>query len=158
MEKREKILIPLLIIIIGFICYVSIFGLTFEGKESDFYALAVIGDNVSAYKNSCVELNLTKVAGDPEALIGQKVKVTGQLYNKEEYIDFDKTRTNIVLKVPELLSSPYILASYTGTLPFKKGDNITIYGEYIYPAADTTLQGMEDVGFPLIKARYIEKT
>jgi len=137
--------------------YVSTFGLSFEGKERDYYAPAVTGDNISAYKNSCVELNLTKVAEEPEALIGQKVKVTGQLYNKEEYIDFDKTRTHIVLKVPELLSAPYILASYTGTLPFQKGDNITIYGEYVYPSVDTTLQGMEDVGLPCIKAEYIER-
>lgn len=138
--------------------YVYTFGLTFEGKESDYYAPTVTGNNVSAYTDSYVNINLTKVAEDPEALIGQKVKVTGQLYNKEEYIDFDKTRTHIVLKVPELLSSHYILASYTGILPFKKGDNITIYGEYIYPALDTTLQGMEDVGLPLIKAGYIEKS
>ncbi|MGF7118252.1 zinc ribbon domain-containing protein [Methanobacterium oryzae] len=164
-----KILIGLLIItLLGILIYISLFGLTFEGKESDFYLPAVTGDSILAYKNSCIELNLAKVAEDPEAFIGKKVKVTGQIYKKEEYFDFNKTRTHIVLSVPKLFSDPYILTSYTGTLPFKKGDNITVYGEYIYPCVDDELQNeLQDnlpeelkgteVALPSIKAGYIEK-
>lgn len=153
-----KILIGLLIIaFLGITSYISLFGLTFEGKESDYFVPAVTGNSIPAYKNSCIELNLNKVVEEPKALNGKKVKVTGQIYKKEEYFDFNKTRTHIVLSVPEISSAPYILVSYTGTLPFQKGDNITVYGEYAYPTVDSTLQGWEDVGLPFIKAGYIEK-
>ena len=83
-----------------------------------------------------LNLIFNKVSEEPVAFNGKKVKVTGQIYRREEVIDFNKTRTHIVLSVPELSPDPYILVSYTGTLPFKRGDNITVYGEYYYPAQE----------------------
>ncbi|MDG3546276.1 hypothetical protein [Methanobacterium formicicum] len=34
-----------------------------------------------------------------------------------------------------LSPTPYILASYTGTIPYNINDTITVYGKYFYPAA-----------------------
>lgn len=159
MEKKTKIIsilaVVIIVIVVGFISYSAIFG--FEGKETDFYASQVTGDNISAYKNSSLDLNLSQVSNDPYSVIGKQVKVTGQLYNKEEFEQFNKTRTDMVLKIPELSPSSYILVTYTGTLPFKKGDNITIYGEYFYPAQDKTLSEISNETLPRIHAVYIEK-
>jgi len=83
--------------------------------------------------------------------------VTGQLYYKEEYMDFEKKRTSLVLKVPELLSDPYILVTYTGILQFQKRDNITVYGDYFYPAQDKALPEIADKLLPAIRSGYIEK-
>jgi len=108
MEKLSKVLAVILIIVAAAFAYVLIFGIpfTFEGKESDFYVPAVTGEaNISSYKNSCCEINLSELSQDFKALNGQKVKVKGQIQKKEEYVQFDKTRTYIELKVPEL--SPY---------------------------------------------------
>jgi len=158
MEKKTKILVALLIIAaVAFISYIQIFGLSFEGKESDFYVPTVTGDNISVYKNSCTEINLSQVSKNPGSLIGQKVKVKGQILKKEEYAQFGKTRTHIVLKVPKLSPDPYILVSYSTTIPFKQGDMITIYGEYIYPTKDETSPELANKFLPSIKAAYIEK-
>lgn len=163
--NRKMLSITLIFIaVISFTSYFLIFevtfneyGIGFKGKESDFYVPAVKGENVSKYKNSCNELNLSQISKDPKALIGKKVKVTGQIYNKEEFEDYLKTRTNIILKVPELSPYPYILVTYTGTLPFKQGDNITVYGKYYYPAMDATVLEIKNKPLPNILAGYIEK-
>jgi hypothetical protein len=156
MHNKTKIFAVLIIItLISFIIYIQSFG--FEGKEIDFYVPAVTGDNISSYKISCSELNLSQVSKDPSSLIGKKVKVTGQIYEKEEIVDFDKTRTSLVLKVPNLSPDPYILVTYTGKLPFKQDNNITVYGEYHYPAQDKTLPEIADKLLPTIHAGYIEK-
>ena len=141
MHNKTKIFAVLIIItLISFIIYIQSFG--FEGKEIDFYVPAVTGDNISSYKISCSELNLSQVSKDPSSLIGKKVKVTGQIYEKEEIVDFDKTRTSLVLKVPNLSPDPYILVTY---------------GECHYPAQDKTLPEIADKLLPTIHAGYIEK-
>ena len=156
MKKTTMIILIIVSILVVIIAnYITIFG--FEGKETDFYVSPVTGGNIYTYKNSCVDLNLSQVSNDPYSAIGKKIKITGQLYSKEEITQFNKTRTDIVLKVPELSSSYYIIVTYTGTLPFKKGDNITGYGEYFYPAQDTTLPEIANMTLPYIKAGYIEK-
>lgn len=166
MNKKIKILVLFLTIaVVSFIGYtlisVLVFdehgGIGFEGKESDFYVPPVTGDNVSAYKNSCVELNLSQVSENPKSFIDKKVKVTGQIYKKQEYFDFGKNRTDMVLKVPELSPDPYIIATYTGTLPFQQGDNVTVYGEYFYPTMGDTVPEIADKLLPAIRAGYVEK-
>ncbi|MBM4241047.1 MAG: hypothetical protein FJ150_05240 [Euryarchaeota archaeon] len=158
MEKKTKILVALLIIAaVAFISYIQIFGLSFEGKESDFYVPTVTGDNISEYKKTCSELNLSQVSKDFKSFNGQKVKVKGQIQKKEEYVQFDKKRTTIVLKVPELSPDPYILVSYSSTIPFKEGDIITVYGVYEFPVGTQASQELANKNLPAIKAAYIEK-
>ncbi|MBI5681454.1 MAG: hypothetical protein HZC47_11225 [Methanobacterium sp.] len=149
----------LLIVVIATSAYVLMFGFPFgfEGKESDFYLPTVKGNNISTYKNSCNELNMSQVSKDPFSLVGQKVKVAGTIQKKEETIQFNKTRTSIVLNVPELSPNPYILVTYSTTMPFKQGNIITVYGEYYYPAKDETMPEIANKELPAIKAAYIEK-
>ena len=60
MEKLSKILAVLLIIVSAQFAYVLIFGLSFDGSEDDFYVTSVTGaENISNYKNSCSELNVS---------------------------------------------------------------------------------------------------
>jgi len=154
MNKKILGLVVLIAVIIG---YILVFGLDFEGTESDHFVPAVTGENVSAYKNSCTELNLSQISKDPQSFNGKNVKVTGQLYKKYEYVQFDKKRTNMVLKVPGFSPDPYILVTYTGTLSFILGDNVTVYGEYSYPFTDTTVPEIADKSLPDIRAGYVEK-
>ncbi|MBM4240972.1 MAG: hypothetical protein FJ150_04845 [Euryarchaeota archaeon] len=160
MEKLSKVLAVILIIVVAAFAYV-IFGIpfTFEGKESDFYVPAVTGEaNISSYKNSCTEINLSELSKDFKALNGQKVKVKGQIQKKEEYMQFDKTRTYIELKVPELSPYHHILVSYSATIPFKEGDMITVYGVYEFPVGTQSSQELANKDLSAIKAAYIEKT
>lgn len=162
MDKKIGILVIVVVVIFMafFLSSVLVFdehGVGFEGKESDYYVSAVTGDNVPVYKNSCIELNLSQVSEDPKSFVGKKVKVTGQIYKKQEYFDFGKTRTNIVLKVPGFSPDPYILAVYTGTLPFQQGDYVTVYGEYFYPTMVDTVPEIADKLLPDIRAGYVEK-
>lgn len=159
MNKKIKISVVLLIMAaVGFIGYIQIFGLSFEGKESDFYVPALTGEaNISSYKNSCIELNLSQVSKDPYSLIDKNIKVTGEILEKKEYIQFDKTRTSIVLKVPELSPYHHILVSYSATIPFKEGNMITVYGEYHYPGRTDAPPEIANKYLPAIKVAYIEK-
>jgi hypothetical protein len=160
MEKLSKILAVLLIIVSASFAYVLIFGLSFEGTESDSYVTPVTGDeNISTYKNSCSELNVSTFF-DYKALNDQMVKVTGQISNKTEYVQFDKTRTFIMIKVPglaQLYPEPYILASYTGTIPYNINDTITVYGKYLYPVCVDSPPELANKGLIEIRAGYIEK-
>jgi hypothetical protein len=158
MNKKIKIFVLILIIAaLIFTCYFEVFGLSFEGKESDFYTQVVTGDNILTYKDSCKDLNLSQVSKDHYSLIGKKIKETGQIVKKEEYMDFGKTRTSIQLKVLGLTPNQYILVNYSDTMAFKQGDNITVYGEYYYPAQDTSIQEISNKFLPIIIAGYIEK-
>ena len=160
MEKLSKILAVLLIIVSASFAYVLIFGLSFEGSETDFYVTPVTGDeNISIYKNSCSELNVSTIF-DYNALNGQMVKVTGQISNKTEYFQFNKTRTSLIIKIPEISNpypAPYILASYTGTVPYNINDTITVYGEYSYPTCVDSPPELAKIGLIDIRAGYIEK-
>jgi hypothetical protein len=159
MEKLSKILAVLLIIVSASFAYVLIFGLSFEGSETDFYVTPVTGaENISTYKNSCSELNVSTIF-DYNALNGQMVKVTGQISNKTEYFQFDKTRTSLIIKVPgtsQPYPEPYILASYTGTMPYNINDTITVYGKYSYPTVLDSPPELANKGLIDIRAGYIE--
>ena len=157
MEKLSKVLAILLIIVSASFAYVLIFGLSFPGSEIDFYVTPVTGDeNISTYKNSCSELNVSTLF-DYNALNDQMVKVTGQISNKTEYSQFDKTRTDLLIKVPMLSPTPYILASYTGTIPYNINDTITVYGKYFYPRVLDSPPELANQGLIDIKTGYIEK-
>lgn len=156
MEKLSKVLAVLLIILVAAFAY-FMSGLAFEGKEGDIYLPVVTGENISTYKNSCSELNLSQVSKDPFSLVGQKVKVNGQIQKKEEFEQFGNVRTSMVLKVPEISSNPYVLVSYSTTTEFKQGDLITVYGEYYYPAKDETVPELKNKDLPVIRTVYIEK-
>lgn len=159
MEKLSKILAVLLIIVSASFAYVLIFGLSFEGSETDFYVPVVTGDNISSYKNSCSELNVSTLF-DYNALNDQNVKITGQISNKTEYFQFDKTRTSLIIKVPGISDpypAPYILVSYTGTIPYNLNDTITVYGKYLYPACVDSPPELANKGLIEIRAGYIEK-
>ncbi|MBM4241046.1 MAG: hypothetical protein FJ150_05235 [Euryarchaeota archaeon] len=153
MEIKTKILVALVIIAsVAFISYIQIFGLSFEGKESDFYLPTVSEDNASAYKAFCTELNIYKVLENPNSLIGQKVKVKGELLKKLENPD---NTTDILLKVPELAKYPYVIVRYSDKITYKEGDKLEVYGEY------SRLSLIENekpaVMVPSINAVYIEK-
>jgi hypothetical protein len=157
MERLSKVLAILLIIVSASSAYVLIFGLSFEGSESDFYVTPVTGDeNISTYKNSCSELNLSTIF-DYDALNDQMVKATGQISNKTEYNHFNKTRTDLLIKVPMLSPTPYIVATYTGTLPYNINDTITVYGKYFYPRVLDSPPELANQGLIDIRAGYIEK-
>lgn len=156
MDKLRILLAVILIIVVAFLSYVLIFGLSFEGKESDFYVPTVIGDNISTYKNSCSELNLS-TSFDYNALNGKKVKVKGQIYKKMEFVQFDKTRTDITLKVPQLSPEPYMVITYTGTIPYNINDTIKVYGVWFYPICIDSPPELANIGLAGIKAGYIEK-
>jgi hypothetical protein len=119
---------------------------------------SVTGENISAYKNSCAEIKLTDLSKDYNDLNGKNVKVTGQIYQKEEYIQFNKTRSNIILKVTGLSPEPYIIISYTGTLPYNTNDTVTVYGEYMFPTSINSLPELSNKDLVGIKSGYIEKT
>ncbi|MCC7551577.1 MAG: hypothetical protein KO316_08875 [Methanobacterium sp.] len=158
MEKLSKILAAMLIIVVALFAYVLIFGLSFEGTESDSYVPAVIGaNNISIYKNSCSEINVSTLV-DYNALNGKLVKVTGQISEKYEYIQFGKTRTFILLNVPGLSPEPYITTSYTGTLPYNVNDTVTVYGEYFFPICVDSPPELANKDLIDMKAGYIEKT
>lgn len=154
MEKATKILtILLIIVILGVISYIMVFGLAFEGKKSDFYSQVVAAENVSTYKSSCDDLNISKVLADPDSLIGQKVKVRGSLLKKDEHFD---NSTDFLLSVPELsVVYDYILVTYPEKVTFNEGDVLEVYGEYGYPTVIGN--SSKDVAIPTIKGAYLEK-
>jgi len=128
MNTKIKIFMAMLIgVLVSFVAYVQIFGLSFEGISNDFYLPTVSGANISIYEASCIDLNLSKVSENPDSLIGQKVKVKGELLKKEENPD---NTTDILLKVPELSKYPYIIVRYSSEVPYNNGTELEVYGEY----------------------------
>ena len=152
LEKLSKILIVILLIIVvagaGFVFfYVTTIG--FPIQKSDIFIPTVSEDNASAYKASCADLN---VYANQQSLIGTKVKVKGELLEKQE--NFDNT-TLIHLKVPDLYPNPYIIVTYSSKIPYDEGDSLEVYGVYGYPVAIGNETPPETV--PSIKGAYIEK-
>ncbi len=73
MNKKMLSVVLMIIAVISLISYFLIFevtfseyGMGFNGKESDFYLPAVTGDNISTYKNSCTELNISQISKNPK--------------------------------------------------------------------------------------------
>lgn len=123
---------------------ISIFGLL----DNTAYIPPVSGENVSAYKSSCSEIDLNIPEEDLEVLSWQKVKVKGELLDSFEGTS---DRTYFYLKVANLTYYPYVDVSYSGKIPFKEGDELEVYGEY------SGLSVYDNVTVPFIRAAYIEK-
>ena len=130
MEKLSKILIILLItVVVGFsLYYVTTIG--FPIQKSDVFIPTISEENAPIYKASCTELNISQVFENPKSLIGTKVKVKGELIQKQK--NFDNT-TFIHLKVTDLYPNPYIVVTYSSNVPYNEGDSLEVYGEYAYP-------------------------
>lgn len=160
MNKQMKIFVVILSILLALFAYN--FGLPFVtlGQESDFFVPIVTGDNISTYKNSCSEINLTDLSKDYKALNGKNVKITGQLCEKIEYFDFQfgNTRSNNIIKVPGI-SPEFMVITYNGTIPYNINDTITVYGEYYYPVSGFhSPPEIANKNLTSIKAGYIEKS
>jgi hypothetical protein len=93
----------------------------------------------------------------PEAFIGEKVQITGQITSKEEIKKENRTITNIVLGVQGLSEKLYLIVSYPNIFPFKEGDNVTVYGEYYFPAENQRLKEVAGKKLPGIKVAYMKK-
>jgi hypothetical protein len=135
MEKLSKILLLLLIIISIVLAYVLIsdYDVTKTIKEEEMFGPIVTGSNISVYKNSCGEFNVSQVSKDPRLLINKKVKIKGEIKRKGEITQFNKDQTQLELYVPGLSPTPYIIVTYGTTTPYNVGDIIEVYGEYNYP-------------------------
>ncbi len=151
-----------------FISVISIMGIAayFEGSESgiispiesdinpnipdqsDFYLPTVTGENISAYKSSCTELDLNKLVNNSGSLEGQKIKFKGELCG---IFENNQNSANMQIKIHGLSLYPYILVSYSTKINYSIGDQLEIYGEY---NGDGTY---ETETVPFIKAAYIEK-
>lgn len=138
-----KFVVFVAILVIGIII-ISIFGL----MDNSAYIPAVSGENISAYKFSCKEIDLNRPEEELGSLQWQKVKVKGTLI---ESFDGTSDRTYYNLKVANLTYYPYIDVSYSGKLPFKEGDELEVYGEY------SGLEYTDNATVPFIRAAYIEK-
>jgi hypothetical protein len=157
MEKLSKILLVLLIITFGLLVY-FIYGFTVPVDENEAFLPVLHGDNVTVYKNSCVEMNISQARNDPITLNGHKVKVMGLIDKKEEFEQFGKTRTYLELKVLNASPDFYILVNYSETMPFKEGDIITAYGECLYPVQTTSSPKLAKKDLIRIDTVHIEKT
>ena len=138
-----KFVVLVAILAIGVIS-ISIIGLL----DDTAYVPAVTGENISAYKSSCAEIDLNKPQEDLEALPWQKVKVKGELLDSS---DGTSDRTYFYLKVANVTYYPYVDVSYSGKIPFKEGDELEVYGEY------SGFSVYDNVAVPFIRAAYIEK-
>ena len=86
LERLSKILIIILIAVVasvgfGVFYYVTTIGIPIQ--KVDIFIPTVSEDNASAYKSSCTELNISQVFENQQALIGTKVKVKGELLEKQ---------------------------------------------------------------------------
>jgi hypothetical protein len=93
----------------------------------------------------------------PEAFIGEKVQITGQIISKEEVIEESGTRTDMALTAQGLSNRFYLILSYPNVLPFKEKDDVTVYGEYYFPAENQRLKEVAGKKLPGIKVAYMKK-
>ena len=126
------------------VIFVSLFGL----MEDSMYIPTVYGENISAYKASCTEIDLNKPQDDLAMSSGQKVKIKGKFLVID---DGNSDRSIFFLKTDNLTYYPHTAISYSSNIPFKEGDDLEIYGEY-----DSFLE-YANITVPFIKAAYIEK-
>lgn len=128
---------------------IGVIAISFIGLLDNMsYVPAVSGEDVSAYKSSCSEIDLNVPENELEALSWQRVKVKGELLDS---FDGTSSRTYFYLKVANLTYYPYVDVSYSGKIPFKEGDELEVYGEY------SGLSVYDNFTVPFIRAAYIEK-
>lgn len=127
------------------------FGMYREKQEDDFDP--VNGD--ISYNNFYGKLDVNLVQRSPEAFIGEKVQITGQIISKEEFIEESGTRTDIVLNAQGLSNRVHLMLSYPNVLPFKEKDDVTVYGEYYFPVENQRLKEVAGKKLPGIKVAYM---
>nr|WP_319372849.1 hypothetical protein [uncultured Methanobacterium sp.] len=156
MEKYNVILVVFLIFLSASLVYILLPVLFYNDSENEFYVPVVTGDNIPTYKNSCSELNIS-TSFDYSALNDKNVKITGQIFNKTEYVQFNKTQTGLLIIVPGLSDPPYILVTYADSTPYNINDTITVYGKYYYPVRVNLPSESTNKDLINIMAGYIEK-
>jgi len=129
-------------------------GICREKSEDDY---APVNNDIHIHNYPYTKLNLSVVQRTPEAFIGENVQITGQITSKEEIKKENRTITNIVLGVQGLSEKLYLIVSYPNIFPFKEGDNVTVYGEYYFPAENQRLKEVAGKKLPGIKVAYMKK-
>ncbi|MGB9837740.1 hypothetical protein [Methanothermobacter sp.] len=156
MDRRHFLILGLLA---GFFVGYGVSELLIAGiplpSSGDDLAKPLTGAEAVKYKEECRALDLSTSRENPYALNGQNVWVEGTVYKKGESYGVKPQETFIALKINT--TPDYILLSYAGTTPIKMGDHIKAYGEYFYPAEDTTTPELKNKELPMIKVVYIEK-
>jgi len=130
------------------------FGMYREKQEDDFDP---VNGDIGSYNDFYGKLDVNLVQRTPKTFIGEKVQITGQITGKEEVIEESGTRTDIALSVQGLSKKLYLIVSYSNVLPFKEGDNVTVYGEYYFPAENQRLKEVAGKKLPGIKVAYMKK-
>ncbi len=144
-SNREVKFVAIVAIFAIGVVLISLFGL----MDNMAYIPTVSGEHISAYKASCTEIDLNKDVEDLNPFIGQKVKVKGKMIDS---VDGTSDRIYLTLKVDNLTYYPYVDVSYSSKIPFNKGDELEVYGEYdSYEIIDN------NTVIPFIKGAYIEK-
>lgn len=139
MEKRIKVSLVLVVIILCVIFTVTYIVLPFTTMtEDNTFQPILTGNNLTEYEESCLELNVKQLATNPASLKGQKVKTMGQISKKQEFTQFNKTRTYIELKIPGSTQDSYVLVSFAENTVFTEGEWIKVYGKCTYPVQTTS--------------------
>lgn len=146
---KNKIPILVLALIISII---GISGCTSNASNSD-YLTPISQSEASSYMASCTQPNLAELIKDPNSFIGQKIKVTGTIFQITQNNDGS---TYILLDTPQTTSyTDRVYITYGGKTSFVKGDKITAYGidggSYSYKS----VEGYQ-ITLPFIKAVYIK--
>lgn len=156
MKKRIKVSLVLAIMILSVIFTITYIYLPFTTMtENNTFSPILTGNNLTEYENSCLDLNVSQLATNPASLKGQKVKTKGQISKKQEFTQFNKTRTYIELKVPGSTQDFYILVSFAENTIFTQGDWITVYGKCTYPVQTTSSPELSNKNLVQINAVYI---
>ena len=130
-------------------------GIYRERSEDDY---APMNNDIDTYNYSYTKLNLSLVQRTPEAFIGEKVQITGQITGKVEVIEESGARTDIALSVQGLSNGVYLILSYPNVLPFKEKDVVTVYGEYYFPVENQRLKEIAGKKLPGIKVVKMKKS
>ncbi len=131
---------------------VGISGCTSSDSSSINVLQPIPASQTDSYKASAQTIPLANMLKNPDTYKGQKIKVTGEIFQIQE----SSGSTFILLNTPETTSySDRVAVTYGGSVSFVKGDTITAYGEgggaYSYKS-----QEGYDITIPLIKAVLIE--
>lgn len=129
-------------------------GVYREKQKGDFDP---VNRDIGSYNDFYGKLDVNLVQRTPEAFIGEKVQITGQITSKVEFIEESGTRTDIALNAQGLSNRVYLILSYPNVLPFKEKDVVTVYGEYYFPAENQRLKEAAGKKLPGIKVAYMKK-
>ncbi|MEN6592078.1 MAG: hypothetical protein ABFC12_02395 [Methanobacterium sp.] len=131
-------------------------GIYRERSDDDY---APVNEDISSYNDFYGKLDVKNlVQRTPEAFIGEKVQITGQITSKAEVIEVSGTRTDVVLSAQRLSNRFYLILYYPNVLLFKEKDVVTVYGEYYFPAENQRLKEVAGKKLPGIKVVKMKKS